>query len=63
MDPNIFRYSSYETVFWTAEGTLDGRIAYGDNPPIQLYSYQGLYERKRKPPPWVMNLNRIDKKF
>jgi hypothetical protein len=56
--------SGYEMrVVWTAEGVVDGRLAFGDSSPGTLY--QGYYnsEAVANRPPWVMNLNRVDQKF
>jgi hypothetical protein len=50
-------------VTWTAEGIVDGRLAYGDSSPGTLY--QGWYntEAVAMRPTWIMDLNRVDKQF
>lgn len=58
-----FLGGQYLQVYWTAEGVVDGRIAYGDSPSAQLSAYDSQYEPKKKPPSWIMNLGRVDRKF
>ena len=53
----------YKRVIWTAEGMVDGRLAYGYSESGTLQ--QGWYnsEATANRSPWLMNLNRVDKKF
>jgi hypothetical protein len=50
-------------VQWTAEGIVDGRLAYGDSSPGVLYQGWYNHEATAMRPTWVMDLNRVDKKF
>ena len=57
-------YGGYEMrVIWTAEGKVDGRLAYGYSTPGTLYEGWFNAEVVANRPPWVMNLNRVDKQF
>lgn len=57
-------YGGYQMrVIWTAEGVVDGRLAYGYNTPGTLYEGWFNSESVANRPPWVMNLSRVDKKF
>jgi len=61
MPPFVGGY--YMRVVWTAEGIVEGRLAYGDSSPGVLY--QGYYnsEAIAKRTSWVMNLTRVDREF
>lgn len=63
MDPNLFRYSSWERYHWIAEGMVDGRLAWGYITPMPLDAWQGLYEKQKKDTPWLIKLDRVDREF
>lgn len=63
MDPTRFRNSQMERYHWIAEGEVDGRLAFSHTEAMQLNAWQGLYERVRKETPWLIELNRVDRKF
>jgi hypothetical protein len=58
-----FNGGYYMHVVWTAEGIVNGRLAYGDSSPGTLYQGYFNAEAIAKRPTWVMNLARVDRKF
>jgi hypothetical protein len=50
-------------VIWTAEGVIDGRLAYGESRTGQIWQGWARWEVQMNRPSWVMNLNRVDKEF
>lgn len=50
-------------VIWTAEGVINGRLAYGESSPGSIWGAGYNYEVQMNRPSWVMNLDRVDKKF
>lgn len=50
-------------IVWTAEGVIDGRLAYGYFIGEDLSLWDTQWEPQKNRPPWVMNLDRVDKEF
>ena len=53
----------YKRVIWTAEGVVDGRLAYGYSSTGTLQQGWMNSEATAHRAPWVMSLKRVDKKF
>ncbi len=58
-----FEGGYYKRVIWTAEGMVNGRLAYGYSSPGVLYQGWFNAEAVANRPPWVMNLDRVDRVF
>lgn len=58
-----FTGGDYLRVTWTAEGRVNGRLAYADSSPGTLYHGWYNSEAEARRPTWVINLDRVDRQF
>lgn len=50
-------------VIWTAEGIVDGRLAYDESSPGHIWQGGYNWEAQMNRPSWVIRLNRVDRRF